>query len=101
MGPRANLDECGKCRPYRDSFPGPASQQHVAVLAHTPFYYLGFVLFLNISISLRKVKHSIGKCLLTTIQDTHKLKLANKTFEFVADFRCLVTTLLNQNGVEK
>jgi len=25
VGPRANLDECGKSRPHRDSIPGPSS----------------------------------------------------------------------------
>jgi hypothetical protein len=31
LGPRAGLDRCGKCRPHRDSIPGPSSPYFLAV----------------------------------------------------------------------
>ena len=32
VDPRAGLDRCGKCRPHRDSIPGPSSPSRVAGL---------------------------------------------------------------------
>ena len=31
VGPRADLDGCGKCRRHRDSIPGPCSPWRVAI----------------------------------------------------------------------
>ena len=35
MGPSAGLGRCGKCRPHRDSIPGPSGPQPVAILVQT------------------------------------------------------------------
>jgi hypothetical protein len=36
VGPRADLDRCGKSRPHRDSIPGPSSPQLVAIPTELP-----------------------------------------------------------------
>ena len=36
LGPRAGLDRCGKCRPHRDSIPGPSSQSPVTIPTTLP-----------------------------------------------------------------
>ena len=39
VGPTADLDGRGKCRPHRDSIPGPLSPQRVAIVNQiNPFY---------------------------------------------------------------
>ena len=42
VGPRADLDVCGKSRPHRDSIPGPSSPQRV------PYIYIYIYIYINI-----------------------------------------------------
>jgi hypothetical protein len=36
VGPKAGLDACEKCRPHRDSFPGPSNPYSVAIQTELP-----------------------------------------------------------------
>ena len=36
VGPRADLDRCGKSRPYRDSNPGPSSPYRISIPTELP-----------------------------------------------------------------
>jgi hypothetical protein len=48
VGPRADLDRCGKSRPHRDSIPGPSSPQSVAIPTELPGPHLTAVSSWNI-----------------------------------------------------